>query len=325
MQLFALDAARSFGDRVAQHLKTRLQPLELREFDDGEHKARPLVSVRGRDAYVIQGLEGGGGQSVNDRLVRLLLFLATLKDDGAARVTAVTPYLAYSRKDRQTKARDPVATRTVARLIEAAGTDAVVTVEVHNLAAFQNAFRCPAWHLDTHALFARHLAPQFGGRAVTVVSPDAGGVKRAQLFREMLEATLGREVGSAFMEKRRSAGVVSGTHLVGDIGGAVAIVFDDMVASGGTMVRAARALKDRGAAEVVAVAAHGLFTGGADGAVSDPSVDRWLVTDTVPARRLPPDLPARRVEVVSAVPLVAEAIGCLHSNGSITELLAFPG
>jgi len=324
MQLFALDASRPFGELVARHLKLDLSPHEERDFGDGEHKARPLVSVRGKDAYVIQSLQGDADQSANDKLVRLLLFLATLKDDGAARVTAVMPYLAYSRKDRQTKARDPVATRTIARLIEAVGTDAVMTVEVHNLAAYHNAFRCPNWHLDTHALFSRHLAPEIEGRAVTVVSPDAGGVKRAQLFREMLAATIGRDVGAAFMEKRRSSGVVSGTHLVGDCEGAVAIVFDDMIASGGTMVRAARALKDRGAAEVIAVAAHGLFTGGADAAVGDPSVDRWLVTDCVPPRHLSPDLAARRVGTVSAVPLVAEAISRLHSGGSLTELLAFP-
>ena len=117
-QLFGLNATRGFAEQIAARLGTDLAPHEEREFEDGEHKARPLVSVRGRDAYVIQCLHGGAGQSVNDRLVRLLLFLATLKDDGAARVTAVIPYLAYARKERQTKARDPVATRTLARLIE---------------------------------------------------------------------------------------------------------------------------------------------------------------------------------------------------------------
>ncbi|WP_347311958.1 ribose-phosphate diphosphokinase [Defluviimonas sp. SAOS-178_SWC] len=324
MQLFALSAAEDFGPAIAGHLGLALSPLEERGFEDGEHKARPLVSVRGEDVYVVERLNGASGESVNDRLIRLLFFLATVKDDGAARVTAVIPYLAYARKDRQTKARDPVATRTLARLIEAAGADAVVTLDVHNLAAFQNAFRCPNWHLDTSRLFSRHLSADLGAGPVSVVSPDAGGVKRAQLFREMLERVTGRSAGAAFMEKRRSGGKVSGSLLVGDAKGATAIIVDDMIASGCTMVRAARALKAGGAGTVIAVAAHGLFTEGAEAAVADPSVDRWLVTDTVPLNGLSPDA-ARRVHIVSAVPLFAEAIGRLSSNGSLVELLDFPG
>jgi ribose-phosphate pyrophosphokinase len=323
-QLFGLNATRGFAEQIAARLGTDLAPHEEREFGDGEHKARPLVSVRGRDAYVIQCLHGDGGQGVNDRLVRLLLFLATLKDDGAARVTAVIPYLAYARKERQTKARDPVATRTLARLIEAVGTDAVVTLDVHNLAAFQNAFRCRNWHLDTAHLFADHLAGELGQGPVVVVSPDAGGVKRAQLFREMLLQRLDRDVGSAFMEKRRSGGRVSGSLLVGEVAGATAVMIDDMIASGGTMVRAALALKERGAPRVIAVAAHGLFTEGAAEALADPAIDRWIVTDTVPPRRIDPALFADRVEVISAAPLFAEAIARLHSDGSLTELLHFP-
>lgn len=323
MQLFALNAG-EFGDAVARELGIAPGPLEIRGFEDGEHKARPLVSVRGEDVYVIARLSGEAGDSVNDRLVRLLFFLAALKDDGAARVTAVIPYLAYARKDRQTKSRDPVATRTLARLVEAVGTDAVVTLDVHNLSAFQNAFRCPTWHLDTARLFCRHLSGRLGAGPLTVVSPDAGGVKRAQLFREMLERVTGRPAGAAFMEKRRSSGKVSGSLLVGEAAGAEAIVVDDMIASGGTMVRAARALKEAGAGPVTALAAHGLFTEGAEAALADPAVDRWIVTDTVPLTRLSPEA-VLRVEVLSAAPLFAEAIRRLSSNGSLVELLDFPG
>jgi ribose-phosphate pyrophosphokinase len=325
LQIFALAAAHDLAGRVAARIGTALAPHEEREFEDGEHKARPLVSVRGQDVYVIQCLDGGGAQQVNDRIVRLLFFLATLKDGGAARVTAVVPYLAYSRKERQTKSRDPVATRTLARLIEAVGTDAVVTLDAHNLAAFQNAFRCRAWHLDSAYLFADHLADVLGAGPVAVVSPDAGGVKRAQLFREMLTARLGRDVGLAFMEKRRSGGEVGGSHLVGEVEGGTAVIIDDMIASGGTMVRAAHALKEQGAEKVFAVAAHGLFTAGADKARADPAIDRWIVTDTVAPRTDIPRLAAGSVEIVSAAPLFAEAIRRLHENGSLTELLHFPG
>jgi ribose-phosphate pyrophosphokinase len=321
MKLFALDATKSFGERVADNLGLPLSPHEEREFEDGEHKARPLVSVRGRDAYVIQSLHGGPEQSANEKLVRLLFFLGTLREGGARRVTAVIPYLAYARKDRQTKARDPVTTRYMAELLEAAGADAVATLDVHNIVAFQNAFRARAWHLDSRRLFVEHLLPTLGGGDLVVASPDPGGVKRAQLFREMLENVIARPAGAAFMEKRRSAGVVSGTLLVGEVAGATAIVVDDMVASGGTMQRAAEALLERGARRVLAVAGHGLFVGGAAEVLERPEIDRWLVTDTIPPFRLPSDLAARRLEVVSAAPLFAEAIRRLHENGSLVELL----
>jgi ribose-phosphate pyrophosphokinase len=209
----------------------------------------------------------------------------------------------------------------MAELLEAAGADAVATLDVHNIVAFQNAFRARAWHLDSRRLFVEHLLPTLGGGDLVVASPDPGGVKRAQLFREMLENVIARPAGAAFMEKRRSAGVVSGTLLVGEVAGATAIVVDDMVASGGTMQRAAEALLERGARRVLAVAGHGLFVGGAAEVLERPEIDRWLVTDTIPPFRLPSDLAARRLEVVSAAPLFAEAIRRLHENGSLVELL----
>ena len=321
LRLFALDATRAFGELVASHIGQPLDPHEDRTFEDGEHKARPLVPVRGADAYVIQSLHGGPDESANDKLVRLLFFLATLRQNSARRVTAVTPYLAYARKDRQTKPRDPVTTCYVAELLGAAGADAIVTLDVHNIVAFQNAFRCRAWHLDTRRLFIRHLLPSLGDAPLAVASPDPGGVKRAQLFREMLEAETGREIASAFMEKRRSAGAVSGTHLVGAVDGATVLIVDDLISSGGTMTRAASALREHGARKVIALAAHGLFTGDAAEKLLGQEIDRWLVTDTVPPFRLPAVLAGRRVETVSAAPLIAEAIRRLHEDGSLVEIL----
>lgn len=325
LRLFALESTRAFGERVAEALGRPLDAHEERAFEDGEHKARPLVSVRGTDAYVIQSLHGEPERSANDKLIRLLFFLATLRQGGARRVTAVIPFLAYARKDRQTKPRDPVTTRYLAQLIEAVGTDAVVTMDVHNLVAFQNAFRSRAWHLDSRRLFIRHIAPALGKGPLVIASPDPGGVKRAQLFREKLEHEIGRSCGSAFMEKRRSAGVVSGNLLVGEVQGATAIVVDDMIASGGTMTRAAEALRKSGASSVVALAAHGLFTEGAETALARPEVDRWLVTDTVPTFRLPAALAAERVEAISAAPLFAEAIRRLNCDGSLVDLLEGEG
>jgi ribose-phosphate pyrophosphokinase len=324
MRLFALNASREFGVKVAAGLDVELGPHEEREFEDGEHKARPLVSVRGKDAYVIQSLHGGPDASVNDKLCRLLFFIAALKENGARRVSAVIPYLAYARKDRQTKPRDPVTSRYMALLLEAVGSDAVFTLDVHNIVAYQNAFRCQNLHLDSRRLFAGRAAAIMGSGPVVVASPDPGGVKRAQLFRETLELTLERPIGSAFLEKRRSAGVVSGDLLVGDVAGATVLVVDDLVSTGGTLARAAKACRQQGAAKVVAFAAHGLFVGEASKVIAQSDLAKLIITDTVPPFRLDPALLGERVEVVSAAPLFAEAIRRCHHGGSITELLEGP-
>ena len=148
MLLFSLNESRPFAERVATELGLALSEIEERVFPDGEFQNRPLVSPRGRDVYVIQSLHSGPEVSLSDKLVRLLVLLATMRDNGARRVTAVIPYLAFARQDRQVHPRDPLALRTLALLLEAAGVDAVVTIDVHNIAAFQNAFRCQAINLS---------------------------------------------------------------------------------------------------------------------------------------------------------------------------------
>ena len=184
MILFALRASGDFGAAVARALAVPLAPHEERGFEDGEHKCRPLANVRGRDVFVVHSLYGEAGESGNDKLCRLLFFIGALKDAAAARVTALVPYLCYSRKDRKSKPRDPVTTRYVAALFEAVGTDHIVTLDVHNLAAYQNAFRCGTDHLEARRLFVESLAPRVADAAVTVVSPDVGGVKRADALRD---------------------------------------------------------------------------------------------------------------------------------------------
>ena len=219
LKLFVLNSSRAFGEQVSLRLALEPSLHEEREFEDGEHKARPLISVRGKNVFVIQSLYADHQQSGNDKLCRLLFFIGALKDAAAARVTAVVPYLAYARKDRKTKPRDPVTTRYVAALFEAVGTDAVMTLDVHNLAAFQNAFRCRTEHLEANMLFVEHFVPVLKDSEVVVVSPDAGGVKRAERLRQLLSHALGKPVGAAFAEKYRSLGVVSGDMVVGDVKG----------------------------------------------------------------------------------------------------------
>ncbi len=323
LALFALNATRDFGTRVAQSLGTALGAHEEREFEDGEHKARPLESVRGHDAYVLQSLYTDSAQSVNDKLVRLLFFVGCLRDAGAARVTALLPYLAYARKDAKTQPRDPLTTRYVAQLFEAVGTDRVVALDVHNPAAFQNAFRCRTEHLTTTRLFAEHFSALLSNAPhVAVVSPDAGGVKRAERLRQQLARKLGREdIGLAFLEKARARGVLRGGRLVGEVEGAAVVILDDMIVTGGTLAHAAQACRAAGAARLFAAAAHGLFTGDTSALLGAQEIEDIVVTDSVPPFRLASEVAARRLTVLSVAPLFAEAIRRLHTDGSLVELL----
>jgi len=320
LRLFALNASRDLGERVARALGLPLAPHEEREFEDGEHKARPLESVRGRDVYVLVSLYADPRQSVNDKLVRLLFFLGALRDASAGRITAVIPYLCYARKDRRSKSRDPVSTRYVAGLLETVGADRVLTLDVHNLAAYENAFRIRADHLQAKRLFVDEFVPRIGREPVVVVSPDVGGVKRAEDFRQALSRRLGREAGGAFLEKYRSAGVVSGAAVVGDIEGRVAIIMDDLISTGGTIARAVAACRSRGAKAVYAVATHGIFVGEAARMVADSGLERLVVTDTIPPFRLDPALVRSKVTVLDTAPLFAEAIRRIHTGGSVVEL-----
>ena len=319
--LFALEHSHVLGNAIAQQLGLALAPHEERVFEDGEHKARPIQSVRGRSCFVLHSLYGEPAQSVNDKLTRLLFFIATLKDAAAKEVTAVVPYLAYARKDRKTQPRDPVTLRYLAQLFEAVGTDALLVLEVHNSAAFQNAFRCSTETLDCTALFAQQLVDRLGDSAVTVVSPDAGGVKRAALFRQKLAHSLGRSVTMGFVEKFRSAGVLSGELLVGEVSGRHVLLFDDLISSGQTLLRAARACHQQGATAVWALAAHGLFNADAASVLSDPMIERVFITDSVPLRLTTGSALANKLEVVSCADLLAEAIRRCHEGGSIVELM----
>jgi ribose-phosphate pyrophosphokinase len=322
LRLFALAASAELGAAVAAALGQTLAAHEEREFEDGEHKARPLDAVNGADVYVVQSLHGGPLQSANDKLCRLLFFIGAVKDAGAARVTAVTPYLCYARKDRRTKPNDPVTTRYIARMFESVGTDCVVTLEVHNPVAFENAFRCRTVALTGTPLFMSYVKKTLSNDKLAVISPDAGGMKRSELLRETLEAALGRPVSKGLAEKHRSAGVVSGELFVGDVTGATALIVDDLTSTGNTLLRAARSARKAGAKRVIALVTHGLFMPGAAEVIADPAIDQMVVTDAVPAFRL--DQRAKsKVVTLPAAPLLAETIRRLHEERSLTDLLVF--
>ena len=318
---FCLNGSRKLGEAVSDRLGWPLSDHEEREFESGEHKARPLVEVGGRDVYLLHHLEGNALQSANDKLVRTLFFIGALKHAGARSLTAVTPYLPYARKDRRTKPRDPVSMRYVAMLFEAMDADALITLDIHNLAAFENAFRhCRAENLTAAGMLAEAIIPVLGDEPVAVVSPDAGGEKRAEIFRVVLERRTGKPVGNALLEKHRSGGVVSGSLFAGRVDGRTAIIIDDMISSGGTIMRAVQACRDNGADRVIAVATHGLFSRGANQLFEQGGPDRIFVTDSV---TIPKELISERLQIVSVAPLLADAIARLCNGEPLYDLVPY--
>lgn len=320
LRVFALTDEDALVQRICKQLGVPPAKRELRTFADGEHKLRPLDSVRNKDVYIVGSLYGDGDLSVNDKLVRLLMFIATLRDHGADRVTAVVPYLCYARKDARTKPSDPVSSRYVAQLFEAVGTSRVVCLDVHNPAAYENAFRIPAELLSAAPVLADAFLPFVEDADVVVVSPDPGGVKRAERFRAALERRLRRPVAFAFVEKSRSEGVVQGGTVVGNVEGRVAVLVDDLINRGTTLALAAEGCLARGARKVYAAVAHGLFSPDAGAVLARSGLTRILVLDTVPLPEVGRELLEPRVHVVESAPRLACAIGRLHGGGPLTVL-----
>lgn len=321
MLVFALGATRHLGEQVATALNMRLSRHEERDFEDGEHKIRQLDNVRDRNVFVLHSLYSDSDQSVNDKICQLLFFIGALRDAGAGRITAVIPYFAYARKDRKTKNYDPVTMKYMAKLLEAVGTDQLISLDIHNLAAFQNAFRIPTEHLEAKVLFCPYLVRLVGNDKVVIVSPDAGGVKRAELFRQKLAALIGNDITKAFAEKKRSEGKVSTEVLVGDIQDRTAIIVDDIISSGTTMIRAVRLVREQGAKRIFAIASHGIFIGESVHTLVHSGLEKILVTDSIPLVSQQLERGQEKIIVLSTCKLIARAIQCLNRGNSISELL----
>ncbi|MFA0809627.1 ribose-phosphate diphosphokinase [Microbulbifer epialgicus] len=317
LKLFSLDAGADFGGRVAAALGEPLAKHEERCFADGEHKVRPLDDVEGADVFLVQSLYADSVSSVDEKLLRSLFFIGALRDAGAARVAAVIPYLCYGRKDRRTKLRDPLPTRYLASLLEAVGTQAVITLEAHNLSAFENAFRCRTVHLLADPLLLELAVARMSSekRPLVVLSPDEGGIKRAEKFRRALSEGLQRPIGRAYVEKYRSGEHLSGGTLVGEVAEAAVLIVDDLIASGATLCSAVRAVQTAGAGRILALASHGQFSGEARAALARLPLECIAVTNSLPQVGLPGNY-----ALLDCAPLIAEAIRRLHHAGPVSEL-----
>jgi ribose-phosphate pyrophosphokinase len=279
--VFAPGESRALGLAASEGAGLGLAELEERQYEGGEFKLRPMHSVRDRTVFVVQSLAETRAAPIAQRLVRLLFLIQGLRDAGAGRTIAVIPYLAYARKDRRTKPRDPVYTRYVAQLLEAVGTDRVVALDVHNASALDNAFRIPVDHLSALPMMAAHFTQHLPTGKLAVASPDIGGIKRAQVFRELLERRTGQEVGLVFVEKRREGAVISGGTIVGNASGRAVIVVDDLCASGATLIKAATALRAAGATSVHVTVTHAPIETGLAALVAEAAIAQVVITDSV--------------------------------------------
>jgi ribose-phosphate pyrophosphokinase len=320
--LITLSESAELAAGIARRAGIGLAPLEERPFEEGEFKLRPLVSVRDRTVFVLETLAGTPDAPVAQRLVRLLFLLFGMRDAGAARTIAVVPYLSYARKDRRTQLRDPVNTRYVAQLLEATGVARLIALDVHNPAALDNAFRIPVDHLSALPMFVDHFARRLPGVDLVVASPDVGGIKRVQIFREMLAQRLGKEIDVAFVEKRRARGIVSGGTLAGGVAGRTAIVLDDLCATGGTLTRAAGALREAGATAVHVAVTHAPLAKGLAALVAAPDITGIVITDSVgTALHAKPPSEGDKLTILPVAPLIGEALTRILSGVPLAPLL----
>jgi ribose-phosphate pyrophosphokinase len=319
--IFAPSESRVLGLAMSERSGIALAELEEREYEGGEFKLRPLESIRDRTVFAVQSLAETPTAPITHRLVRLLFLIHGLRDAGADRVIAVIPYLAYARKDRRTKSRDPVYTRYVAQQLEAAGASRIMALDVHNAAAVDNAFRIPVDHLSALPMMAAHFTQNLPRGKLAVASPDIGGIKRAQLFRGLLERKTGQDVELVFVEKRREGNVVSGGTIVGNASGRAIIVLDDLCASGTTLIKAASALRAAGASSVHATVTHTPIEVGLAALAAAEQISQVVVTDSVGYEPSPASLGQRgKVKILPCGELLGTAMARMMSGDPLAPL-----
>jgi len=307
LQIFTGNAHPHLAAEIVEQLEAPLGRALVGTWKNGETRVKLDENVRGSDVFVIQSM----CNPVDHHLMELLLMIDALRRASAARITAVIPYYAYAKQEKKTSGREPISAKLVANLIVTAGANRVLTVDLH-APAIEGFFDIPVDHLRASPLLALHFRRAFP-KGVVVVSPDAGGVARAEDFRVRVGGSL------AIISKRHpEPDTTDMLEMVGDVEGQVVVVVDDMISTGATLANAAALLKDRGAAEIHVAATHGIFAGDAIELLAQSSISRVIVSDTLP---LPADA-GSHVEVITVAPLLAEAIMRTHKGLSISALFS---
>jgi ribose-phosphate pyrophosphokinase len=306
LRIFTGNAHPALGESICKSLGVPLGRAHLARFSDGEVWFQIKDNVRGADVFVVQPT----APPVNENLMELLVMLDAFKRSSASRLTAVIPYYGYARQDRKDKPRVPISAKLVADLLSAAGTDRILTMDLH-AAQIQAFFDVPVDHL-----FAAPVIMDYVSRLklpdLTVVSPDAGGVERARAYAKRLDAAL------AIVDKRRDQPNVAEVHnVIGDVEGRTALIVDDIVDTGGTLAKVAEAIKEAGAREVLASCSHGVLSGNAIERIAMSSLSKLLITDSIP---LAPEKRIDKIVQLSIADLMAKAIKNIHEESSVTSL-----
>ena len=305
-------AHQSLAQEVAEILQTELVPVTAYDFANGETFVRYERSVRGVDAFIIQAHPN----PINHWVMEHLLMVDAMKRASAKRITVVAPFFPYARQDKKHKGREPISARLVTDLYRAAGADRLMSVDLHS-PQIQGFFDGPVDHLWALPILADYVAEKFGTDKLTVVSPDSGRVRVADIWADRLATPL------AIVHKRRDPdkpNQVQVNEIVGQVEGRDCLIVDDMIDTGGTILAAAKALKENGAARVIVAATHAVFSPPASERLNDPVIDAVVVTNTLP---ITPDKEFETLHVLSIAPLIAKAIAAVFYDDSVNSL--FPG
>jgi ribose-phosphate pyrophosphokinase len=308
MKILSGTSNRPLAESIAAHLKVALVQASIHRFADREVFVEIKESVRGQDIFVIQPTSS----PTNDTLMELLVTMDALKRGATRSITAVIPYYGYGRQDRKTSARSPISAKLVANLLTVAGATRILTMDWHS-SQIQGFFDIPTDNLTAAPLFCHQIKERYGKEQVVIVSPDVGGLVRARIVAEHLGADM------AIIDKRRiKPGKAEVLNLMGDVKGRLCILIDDMVDSAGTLCQAAQALREAGARDVDAYVSHGVLSGSALENIGQSCLRRLVVTDTIQPGLLTLQTP--KIEILSAAPLLAQAIYRIAHDQSISSL-----
>ena len=308
MKLLTGNSNKNLSKKISKFLKTKLVNSSIKKFADGEIYVEINENIRGNSIFIIQSISS----PANDNLMELLLCIDALKRSSAKNITAVIPYFGYARQDRKVVPRTSISAKLVSNLITKAGADRVVTVDLH-AGQIQGFFDIPVDNLFTTPIFARHIKKNVKSNNVICVAPDVGGTERARALGKLLD------VGLAIVDKRRPApGKSQVMNVIGNVKGKTCIIVDDIIDSGGTIVNAAKALKDRGAKEVYVYITHGVLTGEAARKIKTSSIKKLVITDTIDNSEKSNKF--NNIEVLSIANLMGEAIKRISNSTSVSDL-----